>query len=65
MCSVDNQPVLKQWKVRFLSRNADQVRFHEAFTLPLAATAEQAIARVIEVRPDEQVVILSCDEVPR
>jgi hypothetical protein len=65
MTSTDTQPVLRQWKVWFRSKNADQVRFHKAFTLPLAATAELAKARVIEVRPGEVVEILSCDEVPR
>lgn len=64
MSSTD-QPILKQYKVWFRSRNADQQRFHKAFSLPLAATADEAKARVIEVRPDEIVQILSCAEVPR
>ena len=65
MYSTDQQPILRQWKVWFRAKNPDQQRFHKAFTFTLAATAEEAQARVIEVRPGELVEILSCDEVPR
>jgi hypothetical protein len=55
----------KQWKIWFKSKNQDQLRFHKAFTFTLADTEEQAKQRVINVRPDEIVQILSCEEMAR
>jgi hypothetical protein len=49
---------MTNWRVDFKSKNQDQKNFHKAYTFVMADTAEKAAQRVMDVRPDEEVIII-------